>query len=843
VVNGLWRDLRFGVRMLAKNPAFTAIAVLTLALGIGANAGIFTILQQVILRRLPVPNPDQLVLLYSPGPRQGHVSGDENNAPGEEGSESFSYPVYTALRDHNPVFSGLAAMDPHDAALTFRGHTDRVEGYVVSGNFFEMLGVKPALGRTLEPSDTTTPGGAPVVVLSYGCWKSRFGSDPGILNQGILVNNKPMTVVGVTDPSFDGTQPGYYPELYIPITMVSSLDVPPRDLTSHKDNWIKLIGRMKPGMSIQQASAGLQPALSAILRDELPLFTGWNDKEQAEFLARKIILRAGAHGRPQLIQGNGRQLTALMCMVGLVLLIACANIAGLITARAASRQREIGIRLSLGASRFQLVRQLLVESVLLGGAGAILGLLIASWTSATLARFASENGIADGLSGNLNPEVLVFTFLAAGVCVALFGIAPSLRATRNELVSSVKEQAGTTSLGTSHQRLRQGLVVCQVALTLLLVTAAGAFAQSLFNAKHVDLGLRIDHMLEFTVTPGILGYDDARGKALFRSLDERFAAIPGVRSVSSAAETLMDYSDRGSNVDVEGEPAEERGTKHVLRNAIGPGHFSNMGIPLLAGREFTPTDLLASPKVAIVNETFAKTFFPVGNAIGHHLRFGYSTDHRPDIEIVAVVKNSHHEGVKDEETKPFVYVPYPQDANIGHLTYYVRTTQDPALISSSVRSVVNELDASLPVTGVRTFEAQIDRQLANDRLIATLSEIFGGLAALLAAIGIYGLLSYGVTQRIREIGIRMALGADAGNVGRMILTEMSWLLLIGIVIGLPLTYGLGKLLNSMLYGVKAFEPATVGISLALMAIVALAAAYIPARRATRVDPLVALRYE
>ena len=270
-MNGLWRDIRFGVRMLAKNPAFTAIAVLTLALGIGANAGIFTILQQVILRRLPVPNPDQLVLLYSPGPRQGHVSSDENEAPGEEGAVSFSYPLYTTIRDHNPVFSGLAAMDSYSAAITYRGHTERADAYVVSGNFFATLGVKPALGRTLEPSDTTAPGGTPVVVLSYGSWKSRFGGDPGILNQGILVNNKPMTVVGVTDRSFDGTQPGYTPELYIPITMVTILDVPPRDLTRHNDNWIKLIGRMKPGMSILQASAGLQSPFSAILRDELPL--------------------------------------------------------------------------------------------------------------------------------------------------------------------------------------------------------------------------------------------------------------------------------------------------------------------------------------------------------------------------------------------------------------------------------------------------------------------------------------------------------------------------------------------------------------------------------------------
>jgi predicted permease len=316
-----------------------------------------------------------------------------------------------------------------------------------------------------------------------------------------------------------------------------------------------------------------------------------------------------------------------------------------------------------------------------------------------------------------------------------------------------------------------------------------------------------------------------------------------VSSVSGTAEPLIDDSDRGSNVDVEGEPVETRGTKHVLRNAIGPGHFSNMGIPLLSGREFTRADVMGSPKVVIVNESFAKMFFPSGNAIGHHLRFGFSNEHRPDMEIVAVVKNSHHDGVKEEDIKPFVYAPYAQETNGGRLTYYVRTSQDPTLLSNSIRGVVNQLDPSLPVTNMRTFEAQIERQLANDRLIATLSEIFGGLAALLAAIGIYGLLAYGVTQRIREIGIRMALGADTRSVGKMILSEMSWLLLIGMVIGLPLTYGLGKLLNSMLYGVKAFEPATVGISLACIAVVAFAAALVPVRRATRVDPLVALRYE
>src|SRR5712691_10946062 len=393
----IWQDIRVGARMLAKHPGFTAIAVLTLALGIGANTGIFTILRQVVLQRLPVPHPEQLVLLYSPGPKQGHVNSDES----EEGAESFSYPMYANLRDRNTVFTGLAAKDTFSATLTYRGNTERTRADLVSGNYFETLGVTAAIGRTFEPADTAAPGSNPVVMLSNGYWKSRSGGDPGILNQGVLVNNRPMTVVGIVSAGFDGIQPGFVPEIYIPITMLPSLTLAPTDLTNHKDFWIKLIGRLKPEMSRERAAAGLAPLYSALLRDELPVFTGWDDAKKAEFLAKKLILRNGARGRPQLSSDAGPRLTALMSMVGLVLCIACANVAGLLTARGAARQREIGIRLSLGASRARLIRQLVVESFLLSVTGALLGLVIAAWTSSTLVRFAAENGIADGLSSAL----------------------------------------------------------------------------------------------------------------------------------------------------------------------------------------------------------------------------------------------------------------------------------------------------------------------------------------------------------------------------------------------------------------------------------------------------------
>jgi len=833
----LLQDVRYGLRMLAKNPGFTAIAVLTLALGIGANTGIFSILRQVILQRLPVPHPEELVLLYAPGPRQGHISSDETS----EGTESFSYPMYLNLRDRNSVFAGLVAKDTFSGSLSFQGQTELFQADLVSGNYFETMGVSAALGRVFEPADTTSIASNPVVMLSYGYWKRRFGGDPRVLNQSVLVNNRPMTIVGVAQAGFDGIQPGFVPQIYIPITMISVLTPAPNDLDSHKDYWIKVIGRLKPGISQERAAVGIAPLYGGLLRDELPLVSGWNDAEKAEFLAKKLVLRDGARGRPMLEASAGPKLIALMSLVGVVLFIACANVAGLLTARGAARQREIGIRLALGASRGGLIRQLVVESLILSIAGALAGLAIAQWTSSALVRFAAENGMADGLSSTLSAPVLGFASGLALLCGVLFGVAPSLRATRVELVSTLKEQAGSLSSGLAHVRLRKGLVVCQAALTLLMVTGAGGFARSLYNLKEIDLGLQKSHILQFSVSPQVNGYDQARSLGFFRELEDRIAAVPGVQSLSGVQEPLIADSDRGSNVTVEGEPPALAGTRHVMRNAVGPGHFSNLGIPLLKGREFTRADGVQSPKVAIVNETMAKEFFPGVDPVGRRMKFGGGSDPL-NMEIVAVVKESHQSNVK-EEPRSFVYIPYMQEKNVGALTYYIRTSHEPATMAATVHQVVSGLDSRLPINGMRTFEEQINRQLASDWLVASLAEIFGALAALLAAIGIYGLLAYTVTQRTREIGVRMALGADAKRVGGMVLRDVAVLMGMGVLLGLPLAYGLGRLINSMLYGVRVFEPLSVAAALIVLLAVALGAAYIPARRATRIDPIVALRYE
>jgi predicted permease len=846
----LLQDTRFGLRMLAKNPAFTLIAVATLALGIGANTGIFSVMQQVLLQRLPVSHPEQLVLLYSPGPVQGHVSSDE-----VDGSESFSYPMYTALRDQltpsggasassapGGVFAGLAAKANFSVSVASQGQTELARAELVSGNYFSVLGVRPAIGRTLEPSDTATIGGNPVVMLGYGYWRKHFGGDSGILNQSLLVNNLPMTVVGVVQSGFDGIQLGLVPEVYIPITMKHTITPASDGMRDHQDYWIKLIGRLQPGIPLATAAAAIAPTYHALLAEELPLNTGMTEQEKSQFLAKQIVLKTGARGRPLLENDTKQQLLTLMAMVALVLLIACANVAALQTARGAARQKEVALRLTLGASRGRLVRQLVIESCLLSGLGALVGLLIAGWISDALVRFASANGVASGLSSSLGGTVLLFAAGVAMLSGVVFGVAPAWRATRVELVSTLKEQSGGLASGLSHAAMRKGLVISQVALTLVLVIVAGGFVRSLYNLRRVDLGFQPASVLQFSVSPDLNGYSKERSLDFFRRLEDRIAALPGVHSISGVEEPLIADDDWGSNVRVEGEPPETMGTHHVLRNGVGAGHFSNLGIPLLQGREFTAQDGPATPKVVIINESMAKTFFPNGGAVGRHMKFGGAAGSPLDMEIVGVVRDSHHSSLR-EVPKEFAYAPYSQEKSIGHLTYYVRTSQDPASLANAVRKTVADLDAALPIYDERTFVEQINRGLSNERMVATLATMFGALAALLAAIGIYGLLAYGVTQRTREIGVRLALGAAPQTVGKMILREVAQLVGIGILIGLPLAYGLGKIVDSLLYGVKIFGIAGVLIALATLAIVALVAGYLPARRAARIAPMIALRYE
>jgi len=836
-IESLLQDTRFAFRLLKKSPAFSAIAVLTLALGIGANTAIFSVMRQVLLQRLPVPHPEQLVLLYSPGPKEGHVSSDEG-----DGSESFSYPMYLDLRDKNPVFSGLAAKADFPVSISFRGKTDRASAELVSGNYFSTLQVHSALGRLFDSSDAFAPGATPVVILGYGYWQKQFGGDPSILNKTILVNDQPMTVVGALQSGFDGVQPGLIPDVYVPITMKSVVtptaeDDHHRGPMNHQDYWVKVIGRLKPEFSREQATAALLPTYHALLQYELPLNTGLSAQDKQQFVERPIILRDGSRGRPMLALGTRSHLLTLMGMVALVLFITCANVAGLLTARATARQKEISIRLSLGASRWRLIRQLLIESCLLSFSGALFGLLLARWLTGALVHYASANEIADGLSSSLNLPVLLFAIALAFLCGIFFGVAPAFNAMRVQLAATLKEQAGSLSSASGQSRLRQLLVVSQVALTLLLVISAAGFVRNLYNLKNVDLGLRPDHVLQFSVAPALNGYDPQRSLLLYSQLEQKLAALPGVLSLSSAELPLISDEDRSSNFTLPGMTE----TPDVQFNCIGPGHFSNLRIPLLRGREFTLADNEAGPKVAIVNQTLAQKYFPNGQALGQLMKFGGGSGPL-DMQIVGIVRDSHHSDIR-ETPRPFVYVPYRQRKSLTSLTFYLRTSTDPTSLSNSVRATLAQLDASLPIYDVHSFDDQIDQRLSSSRLLAILAIIFGALAALLAAMGIYALLAYTVAQRTREIGVRMALGAAPKRVAVMILAEVARLTAIGIAVGLPLAYAAGKLIDSMLFGVHSFAPYCIAIALTALPTVAAIAAYLPARRASRIDPMIALRYE
>ncbi|MEW6208874.1 MAG: ABC transporter permease [Acidobacteriota bacterium] len=831
----LKQDVRYGLRMLAKSPGFTAVAVLTLALGIGVNTAIFSIFNQVLLRSLPVRNPDQLVILSSPGDKQGHVYSDKG-----DGAESFSYPMYKDLRDHNDVFTGLLARFGITLNISFQGQTERATGELVSGNYFQTLGVRAVLGRTFTDEDDITPGAHTLAVLSHNFWSRRFASDPAILNQTMTINGQVMTIIGVAQAGFTGVQVGQTPDIFIPITMKAQMTPNWDGLADRKDYWLNIIGRLKDGVSSGQAAAGLAPLYHSLLENELPLQGGISRQAAERFTARPISLEDGSRGRQILQADTSGALVTLMLMVAFVLLITCANLASLLITRAISRQKEIAVRQALGASRWRLVRQLMVESLVLSLAGGLLGLLVAVWTISGLLQLVPPDQGMSGLSTDLDRTLLAFNFALAVLTGILFGLIPALRATRTNLVSALKEQ-GKHTAGAAHAGLRKGLVITEVALTVVLLITAGLFARSLYNLRRVDVGIRADRILAFSISPELNGYTPARSVALFDQMREGIASLPGVEMVSSAQVPVFAGNSMGSNCTIEGYTPSEGEDMHVFRNNIGPAYFATMGIPLIAGREFTAEDTARSQKVAIISESVARTYFGERNPIGRRMKFGAGQGPL-DLEIVGVVKDSKHGNVRETPNR-YVYNPYTQRPAVGEMTFYVRTAREPERMAATLREEVARLDASLPIFNLRTLREQIDESIFGDRFMAMLSSAFGVLAALLAAIGIYGVMAYSVTQRTQEIGIRVALGAQPGNVLRMIVRQGMTLAGIGLGIGLAGAIALMRPLSDQLFNVSANDPVTFAAVALLLAAVAMVACYIPARRATRVDPMVALRYE
>ena len=836
-MGSLLQDVRYGLRTLARNPAFSAVAVLTLALGIGANTAIFSLTDQILLRRLPVRNPEQLVALRTTGSNQGHVWSDSIDDSG-----MFSYPVYKDLRDRNQTFSNLLARFPTSVSVSGQGSTELAQAELVSGNYFEMLGVQPALGRVFSASDETAPGANTVAVLSYGYWARHFGSDPGILNKQIVVNGTSLTVVGVARAGFTGIQIGQLPDLFIPITMKAQMTPGWNGLEDRKDYWIAALGRLKPGFNRANAQVALAPTYHAILESDVHLIQG-TEKSRQKFLDKKLLVDSASNGRQIVQQGTGKPLLILTAMVALVLLIACVNLASLLVARGEARQREIAVRLTMGASRWRLVKQLLTESLMLSIAGGAAGLALAAWTlSALVGSIPKSEGIF-GLEATLDYRVLAFAIALTIVTGVLFGLAPALRATHTDLQGTLKDQGANVSGGTANVRLRKWLLVSQVALTVILLAGAGFFTKSLLNLKNQDLGLRTDHVLQFAVSPDLNLYSPAQTAALVKKVRDQVAVLPGIRSVSVSRMAVLAGNSAGSDMVADGYVPQESEDTHVNEDWIGEGYFSTMGIPLLSGREFTASDTATSPSVAIVSEGIARRFFGGRNPVGMHIGIGPKQNkEHPDIEIVGFVKDSKTADVH-EKLRPMVYLPYTQDPALGSVTFFARTGQDPETLANPVRAVVAGLDSNLPVFDVRTLATQVDDMEFDDRLLMFFSACLGSLAALLAAVGLYGVMAYVVMRRTREIGIRMALGATRENVGWLILREVVLMSGIGLAIGLPLAYGVGRLVESQLFGVKASDPLVFAAAAAALASVAMLAGWLPARKAASVDPMVALRYE
>ena len=835
VFDGIEQDLRYGFRVLARAPGFTAVAVLTLALGIGANAAIFSLTDQILLRRLPVQHPEELVVLRSPGPRQGHTWSDSDNAA------SFSYPMYKELREAaGPVFSGLLARFAVTVNVAGKTGSERVDGELVSGDYFAVLGVGPALGRVLSRADETAPGADAVTVLSYDCWRRRFGGDPGVVGRTLTVNGTPLAVVGVARAGFDGVQVGQTPDLFIPITLKATMTPNWDGLDDHRDFWLAILGRLQPGLGVAAAEDELKRVFRPLLEAELPLMH-FPPETQERFLARTLLLDPGERGRG-ILQAETRQaLLVLAAMVGVVLLIVCANLASLQVARGEARRRELAVRQSLGAGRRRLVGQLLAESLLLALAGAAVGLLIAGWTLAALIAAIPENYGALGLTAELDLRVLAFAVGLSVATAVLFGLAPALRSTRVDLNGALKE-GSRHSAGRATARFRHGLIGSQVALTAVLLTGAGLFTASLIRLQRLDLGFQPERLVKFSIAPELNGSSPAETLALVERLRQRLAALPGVVAVGAAELPVLADTDADSNVTVEGFTPPEGERPRVQKNWIGPGYLAALGTPPIAGRELDAGDGPGAPKVAVVNETFVRRYVASGEPIGRRFAFGDGSGTQLDIEIVGVVRDSKHMSVRSEIV-PFAYLPYAQDDTLGQVTFYVRSARQPAALLPTLRDTARAIVPDQPIFDLKTLERQLAESLFTDRLLTLLSVAFGLLAALLAAVGLYGVLAQTVARRTREIGIRMALGATRERVGWLVLREIAATAGAGLAVGLVVALAAGRLVESQLFGVHAGDPVVYAGVAALLAAVAALSAFHPVRRAVRVGPSVALRYE
>ncbi|MBI3207597.1 MAG: ABC transporter permease [Candidatus Solibacter usitatus] len=828
-------DLRYAFRTLSKTPAVSAVVILSLALGIGANTAAYSMFDQMLLRMMPVPDPQQLVAFYHPGPVQGRASSDDRDMP------AFTYSMFRHFQRQQPEsLSGVIGSRIFPGSLSFENTPAPGEYCLVSGNYFEVLGVRAALGRVLEQSDETTPGGNPVVVLSHGYWTRAMGARTDVLNKTMVLNGQLVTIVGVAAAGFRGDTGGRPPELFIPITMTQLVAPGEGSLDDARFYWINVIGRMKPGVKLEQAASQLQVPYKAMLEDGEKLLVQPSHDFLRRFRMKRIVLKEAGSGRGG-TRGAREPLMLLLAITALVLLIACANAANLMLARGIARQREIAVRLSIGAGRLRLIRQLLVESLVVSVLGGLAGLLAAQWTlDAVLAMLPAEAMTV--MRAELDTRALAYTMGVALVCGILFGLYPALQATRPGVNPTLKDTGGVSDGSKSAKIFRNGLVMVQVALSLLLMITSGLFVTSLFKLTKVELGIAaVDQIVAVTVRPRLLGYKEARLTAFHDALENRFRSLPGVTNASVSSVSILAGDNYRSDIRVDGFVPKDAGPVRSYFSAISPGFFATMGVPLVSGRDFLPSDAEGASKVAVVNETFVKTFFEHGDALGRRM----SNENRGplNITIVGIVKDSKYSAVRNEP-RPVAFLPYRQAADMsGSMTYYLRTREGAASLAQKTRAEVSAVDANVPVAGLKTLRKQVDDSMFHERAISVFSSTFAFLATIMSAIGLYGVLAFALARRTREIGIRMALGARPADVRRLVFRDLTILGGGGAAIGLSIALAAGRQLEAQLYEVKGTDPLVLGVATVVVILAVFLAGLLPLRRASHVDPMVVLRYE
>lgn len=832
----LGQDLHYGLRQLRCNPGFTVVAVLTLALGIGANTAIFSVVNAVLLRTLPVKHPGELALLFN-GPNTGTSSGDPTIGRWTE----VSYDAYQYFLRNNQSWQDLAAFREGRDRMEVswpdgrsHGHAEHAVGQLVSGNYFKVVGVSAALGRALEPSDDEA-NARPVALVSYDYWTQKLNRDPDAVGRAVDLNGTPFTVVGIAPPEFFGERMYEHPpDFWIPLTFQSGITRRQSYLTRKDEYWLNLVGRLKPGVKRAQAQAILDVQLREFIEGQAGAKPSEHDRRAIKEAYVQLV--PGGTGISYLRYFYSEPLHVLMAIVALLLLVACANVANLLLSRSAVRRREMSMRLVVGATRPRLVRQMLTESVLLATFGAAAGLLLANWGVHVLSSLLSRELVLDVTT---NPAVLAFTLAVSLLTGFAFGLAPALRMSRTELGQALK--GGTSAGAMSRSRLIQGLVVFQVAVSLALLACAGLMAHSLVNLEDQNLGFNRDNVLLVGTDPRLAGIKVGDLDALYQQLLARLNTLPGVRSATIAYYSPMSGSRSTVGLSVQGYTPHPGENMVTNLNQVAPNYFETLGIPVLRGRPVGPQDTATSPRVAVVNQAFAERFYHGQNPVGRHIWINQNTS-SPPTDIIGLVADARYEN-PGEAPQPFAYVPLSQVPDFFAGNIEIRTKGDAAGAAAEVRQAVKEVDSALPITSVQTLRKQVNDKLNQPQLVARLSVLFGLLGLILAAVGLYGVISYSTARRTQEIGIRMAMGAQKTDVLKMVVGDGARLALMGVAIGVPAALGVTRLVSSLLYGVKASDPLTfIGVALILIA-VALLACYIPARRATKVDPMVALRYE